>query len=401
MCLGESTTQGQYPPFLEEILNQRNTGIKFKVIDAGVAGASSAVLLTRMEDNLNNYHPDMVVVMMGINDLSGYAPYKTVSASKITQLVKTSRLYKLLRLLGLHMRAKANEIGICMPGGGSLARPEPGLSNAELIRYPEKEDSPRAEEAVREGIASNPNNDMAYVELGLFYDYEGSDRLSEAEELFKKAIEINPGNYEAYIALGWLYHYSAGNLNKAEEVFSKAMEIEQRDDRAYSGLGWTYIMQNKFYQAEEVYKKAILSVPIPNNERMYGALATLYAETGRPRLGEEYRREAGELRLGYYNPLTVNSYQKLKLALDARKIKLVCAQYPMHSVELLKRMFSDQKEVIFVDNERIFKDALKNASYKEYFTDRFAGDFGHCTPKGNRLLAQNIANAIMAEIFCK
>ncbi|MCX5702464.1 MAG: hypothetical protein NTW64_05805, partial [Candidatus Omnitrophica bacterium] len=27
ICLGESTTQNQYPPFLEEILNQRNIGI--------------------------------------------------------------------------------------------------------------------------------------------------------------------------------------------------------------------------------------------------------------------------------------------------------------------------------------------------------------------------------------
>lgn len=35
MCLGESTTQGQYPGFLEEILNQRNIGIRFSVIDKG------------------------------------------------------------------------------------------------------------------------------------------------------------------------------------------------------------------------------------------------------------------------------------------------------------------------------------------------------------------------------
>ncbi|MBU1998045.1 MAG: hypothetical protein ABIG46_08200 [Candidatus Omnitrophota bacterium] len=33
MCLGESTTIGQYPRFLENMLNQRNIGIKFSVID--------------------------------------------------------------------------------------------------------------------------------------------------------------------------------------------------------------------------------------------------------------------------------------------------------------------------------------------------------------------------------
>jgi len=35
MCLGESTTRREYPPFLEEILNQRNIGVRFSVIDKG------------------------------------------------------------------------------------------------------------------------------------------------------------------------------------------------------------------------------------------------------------------------------------------------------------------------------------------------------------------------------
>jgi len=31
----------------------------------------------------------------------------------------------------------------------------------------------------------------------------------------------------------------------------------------------------------------------------------------------------------------------------------------------------------------------------------FGGDFGHCTHKGNRLLAENIANVIFKEVFSK
>lgn len=44
---------------------------------------------------------------------------------------------------------------------------------------------------------------------------------------------------------------------------------------------------------------------------------------------------------------------------------------------------------------------FNKASYKEYFGDMFAGDFGHCTKKGNRLLAENIANVILKEVFGK
>ena len=62
-------------------------------------------------------------------------------------------------------------------------------------------------------------------------------------------------------------------------------------------------------------------------------------------------------------------------------------------------MFESKEGLIFVDNEKVFKDALKTAKYEEYFKDNFAGDFGHCTDKGNRLLAGNIANIILKECF--
>jgi len=68
--LGESTTRRQYPRFLEEILNQRNTGIKFSVIDKGLSGVHTEVILSQLENNLDIYKPDMVVAMIGVNDFS-------------------------------------------------------------------------------------------------------------------------------------------------------------------------------------------------------------------------------------------------------------------------------------------------------------------------------------------
>ena len=67
----------------------------------------------------------------------------------------------------------------------------------------------------------------------------------------------------------------------------------------------------------------------------------------------------------------------------------------MRNVEPLKQIFNEQEGIVFVDNEKLFKNALKKASYKECFVDMFGGDFGHCPPKGNRLLAKNIASAVL------
>jgi len=137
------------------------------------------------------------------------------------------------------------------------------------------------------------------------------------------------------------------------------------------------------------------------NDRLCAVLAVIYEEIGQAARAQEYYHKANELRLSVYNPITTHSYHKLKKILDKRKIKLVCVQYPMRSIESLKKIFEGQTGVIFVDNERIFKDAVKREGYKEYFKDMFGGDFGHCTPKGNRLLAENIADVILKEVFSK
>jgi len=49
MCLGESTTQGQYPQFLEQVLNQRNIGVRFSVVDKGIAGTNTPAILSQVE----------------------------------------------------------------------------------------------------------------------------------------------------------------------------------------------------------------------------------------------------------------------------------------------------------------------------------------------------------------
>jgi hypothetical protein len=118
-------------------------------------------------------------------------------------------------------------------------------------------------------------------------------------------------------------------------------------------------------------------------------------------LADEYFGKAESIRSRGYKPMTKRNYRRLKEVLDERGIRLVCMQYPMRSLSPLKAMFDDPKGVIFVDNEAVFKDAVKQGSYDEYFSDMFAGDFGHCTAKGNRLLATNSADAILRECFGK
>lgn len=326
MCLGESTTAGQYPGPLEDILNKRNVGIRFSVIDKGIVGINTVVILSQLQQNLDTYKPNMVIVMAGNNDM-GIKYYKGIPEVNAT-VFRHWRIYRLMRLLYMRIIKKLKKQDIY---GLALLKPE---------------------------------NDNNYLKLGRLYQTQG--KYPQAEELFKKAIELNPGNNFAYIGLGWIYRVQ-GEYSKAEELFKKIISL------------------------------------YPENYRAYGAMSVLYEEMGEPELAKGYTGNAANgPRLGYYNPVTVNSYRKFKEILSRRGIRLVCVQYPMRSLGPLRKIFeNDEKGVIFVDNERVFKEAVKKEGFGELFLDMSGGDFGHCTKKGNALLAENIANVILTEAFSK
>ena len=431
LCLGESTTQGQYPSFIEETLNQRNIRIRFSVIDKGRVNTNTSTILSQIESYLDEYHPDMVVAMMGINDRRAeYLPFLIILRS-----LRSFRIYKLSRLLWLHMVTKAQGIRF-LPSkqdrrSFSTYKPDAltvGLKEAPVeqphdanLEYALKE-SPKlnpaddqacldlgrlyhgqgqlsqAEECYKKALELNPKNDQACFELGWLY-YHDQGQLSQAEECYKKALELNPKNVQACLRLGWLYH-GQGQLSQAEECYKKALELNPKDDGAYIGLGWLYHDQGQLSQAEECLKKGLAFNP--SSAQLYGALAVIYEATGQVAPAQECYDKANKLRLSWNNPVTVNNYNKLGEILKRRKIQLVCVQYPMRSIEPLKKIFEDNTDgIIFVDNERTFKEAVSKSSYKEYFRDMFGGDFGHCTEKGNRLLAENIANVILKEVFHK
>ncbi len=66
MCIGESTTAGGYPYLLEQILNDKQAGVRFKVINEGVVATTTPEILRNLERNLERYRPDMVIAMMGM-----------------------------------------------------------------------------------------------------------------------------------------------------------------------------------------------------------------------------------------------------------------------------------------------------------------------------------------------
>jgi tetratricopeptide (TPR) repeat protein len=377
LCLGESTTQRGYPQMLAEVLARRRNDIVFSVVNRGVSGITSDDILARLGADLARYRPQAVIVMMGINDRGEHMPWGSdMQRSRRNPVLKHSRVYKLLCLLGRHLEAGGW-------AGGYLARADSYRRAGNL----DEEARVLASE-----IAKHPQNDVAYSLLGRCYRKMGEFRRSE--EALREAIRLNPTHAEWYRHLGKTFQ-EEGDYPQAEQALVRALKSDPAYFDAWLLLARVYELMGRFSESEAAYKHA--AVLDPGKARVYGALGALAQRQGRHDEATQWFRKAGELSDGYA-AYTAENFRRLKRALDARGIRMVCVQYPMREVSSLRALFDDPHGIIFVDNERAFREAVEKEGYDAYFEDAFAGDFGHCTRKGNLLLAERIADALLPSV---
>ena len=58
-----------YPAILDRLLNEERPQKAFEVINAGIEGYNSTLARARLTDEILKYHPDMVTIYIGWNDL--------------------------------------------------------------------------------------------------------------------------------------------------------------------------------------------------------------------------------------------------------------------------------------------------------------------------------------------
>ena len=184
---------------------------------------------------------------------------------------------------------------------------------------------------MRRALAIDPKNDDAYFNLAEYYFDRGE--AEEAVELLKRALAINPENREAYPRLVG-YYCDAGQYDQKEELLKRVMAVNPRRREAYIGLADFLCGRRKDDQTRE---------------QDYLANFKLEPE----HYDHRCPRNGAELIIGRKN------YQRLKKSLDQRGIPLVAVQYPMRNIETLKATFENRDGIIFVDNENVFREAVK------------------------------------------
>ncbi len=440
LCLGESTTQGQWPPFLEEALNKRGKGLAFKVIDKGKVGAYSGVILSELEHNIEAFNPHMIVVMMGINDgewvWRNPTEYEDSLPAKTLLFFKNTRLNKLARYLVDALKNRRPPLETAGPLSESAYEEAEKMHLAEIASAPgssrgyielgklyrENGAYDKAKKAFDAGIAVDANDPAIYLEFGnMYYKMEDFDRAGEmyaagiradpkyplpygamgnvyrmrrdwkrAKEAYESGIKVDPKSSWLYYELGTLYR-EMGHSDEAARMYETAIKINPKD-------AWNYIeLENLYLKAGEIEKLAALlakgSEETNGDPRLMGALSLLHLQQGKQ--GLPVKRGMTP----FPPPATVQNYQKLRDVVLKSGKKLVCMQYPMRDVAVLESILGPDKRILFVENKSNFEETLRTRKLAEIFNDTFAGDFGHCTDLGNRMIASNLAAAIGREVM--
>lgn len=129
ICIGDSTTYGigasninkfSYPSQLQNILDKNIINNKFEVINLGSPGMNSSQVLNRFEKNIFDYKPDMVIMMVGINDPWNFEESNILKFYNMTTirglymrmelLLNQLKLYQFIKLV--YLSDKFNEISV-------------------------------------------------------------------------------------------------------------------------------------------------------------------------------------------------------------------------------------------------------------------------------------------------
>ncbi|HOO78604.1 MAG TPA: tetratricopeptide repeat protein [bacterium] len=236
------------------------------------------------------------------------------------------------------------------------------------------------------------------AQVGLAYHYLRDFERSRAA--CRKALELDPRATVALETLAAIF-YEEDDLVRSERCLVKALKINlETPDRppglAFNELTKLYVNDSESGWAKlEALCRKVLRYR-PENERVMATFVVCLEAQEKYEQAKQWRRKAAFLLNGLAHPQTARNYRKIIETVRERGIEMVCVQYPVRPLRHLQNLLGAYgEEVIFVDNEAGFKEAVEEEGVGSVFNDLFAGDFGHFTTRGAELLAGNIAQTLI------
>jgi len=261
----------------------------------------------------------------------------------------------------------------------------------------------QSEAMLKQIIAAFPGHPNAYYHLGRAYQWQGD--YSKAIPSYQRCLDLDPAKVDAWLNLAACLNNISGHA-AAEMILSKAIEINPQANVLYAQQGLYLLEEKKYAQAQQILLAGLNVAADESPKEAHAAASTdmirnlikAYEGLDNKTAVEEWKKKL-VIQEDVFNLASQKYYRRVRDRLAQRGVFLIAVQYPNRSINILKQMLGKGEYLFYVDNQKSFEQALAQGTYYEYFVDRLGGDFGHFTPKGNRLLAENIADVIYRNIL--
>ncbi|GAB1402139.1 hypothetical protein MASR1M68_10500 [Elusimicrobiota bacterium] len=383
-CIGESTTDGQWPKFLEQALVQKGIKKQIKVIDCGLGGADTDALIKYIKDNIYNLKPKYIVAMMGINDKNDM-----VLKTKKIQLKTFALFFMITEHVKSRFFSENDDFTLKLKQADDYFINKKYRKAVKIYKYLNEKYPHRKKEFVTQWIINNKILNRTKEVERIVLELAEEDpyyNIFEVIEIFCTTKNIDmlkklfptdkPEKLKPIV-----YNDIGVFLKLREELLAVGMKdlvsfVDNMVDeltvhQSNRNLKYSYYNNILGYQA----MKAFMKEDYETAEKFY-AVQTKNLTDNMPKK-------------------TRNNYKILAELCKNHGITLVVMQYPNRSISPLETLLKDYDEIVFVSNEQNFKEKLKTTSYKDIFKDLFAGDFGHCTDLGNLMIADNLADTLV------
>ncbi|MBT3194448.1 MAG: hypothetical protein HN341_18025 [Verrucomicrobia bacterium] len=431
LCVGESTTalggDHSYPACLERQLNRQLSPQRCAVVNGGVPGTSSGPIVRRLEAQLDEFKPDVLAVMMGVNDgeheLTPFMGQPLDDSRHWTRKLRVVRLARLAAGTFGFAKIRLRAEGARVKRGTADWHYESGRALQEQRLYAE------AIAEFRKVLAIQPKHKKAAGQIAaseLEMERDNTREWPGSED--REAMHDLPKDASLWEA-AWLSHgqrqHDAGHYDDAILSYfrvisrtSPTCDVSQAlatlatkggspklgdgYEASFMALGLlvdSCLCSHRKADAHLILEN--LSSTYPHNPNIARLMYTFYARQGSDRDAARWQAEAQHRsHQSKGRPATQDNFGRLCTIAHQRHIPVVFVQYPARAADDLKAMVSPVAcgRIGYVSNEEPFRSIVLEGRQEEVFSDMFAGDFGHCTDLGNSMLASNIATVVLAHL---
>lgn len=400
LCLGESTTAGQWPGYLTNSLNVEGIDFHVSVFDRARPGVDSYFLASRIDRFLSELQPDIVIGMIGVNDSDKTLIFESGDREP------DFRFFGLLQIL--HERLFPDR-----------AVKSGEVSGSDELDAPNVKEQQRIKEYSQFDPVSGSMDDVLF---GTLMDRVARGRIIDIAPQVEKLLEKYPKSVSIKIGLSHCYHM-LGRSPESIQLSISILDDFPSCEMAFDEYADYLLINKEFSLLLEVVENALAAADPDQKSHFLLFKAEAYRMRGeRAKADELYmrvlsdkdiclrdkvvakrglssRRESsdGDESAGNVHETifklrsaTLRNYNYIIKRSLASGADFVVMSYPLNNVDVLREKVYSDERVSFIDNTAAFEDALKLNSYEDVFFDSFGLSWGHSTELGNKLIAENV-----------